>query len=242
MPHLENNFGRTGLGAMTLAGSVVKASGIFNWPIFWIIATLIGMVSSAVVVAACGSIWRVARPLEKAVLHIVTTSCVAQFVLAFARVKFFDRYALVLLPAALLVVVLYANRWRLAHSVVQTGLWMLMALSIFGVKDYLQWNSAKYQAGRSALEQGLMPWQLANGFDWSGYFTYEPNMERLKTFKPLRNIGEAEWQDLNMCRALTSFGPAWPGHTRLAAIAYSTPLATREQAVYVWSLAGNIVQ
>jgi len=98
-------------------------------------------------------------------------------------------------------------------------------------------------AGRTlAVEHGLAAGQVANGFDWSGYWTYESNMEQLKKTKPLRAIGEWEWQSLNSYRVLTSFQAEWPGHARLAAIPYRTPLSAHEQAVYVWSLAGNIVQ
>jgi len=72
-------------------------------------ASLAGAVSAVMAVCAFGSIRAAARPMETAALRIVAISCLVQFAAAFAWVKFFDRYALILLPPALLVFALCAG-------------------------------------------------------------------------------------------------------------------------------------
>ncbi|MBI4056992.1 MAG: hypothetical protein HY399_05525 [Elusimicrobia bacterium] len=235
MPHLENTLHRAGLGTLTVGGGTFKTTGAWGWENLWMVLTGLALGCGLLGIAALTSTWSLARPLEKAALHIFLTSSLVQFFTAMAGLKFFDRYLLILLPAALLVLVICATRWHLVMPVAYGGVAILLLFSVLGVQDYLAWNRAKWEVAHQGVQQGIPAGEIANGFDWDGLWTYEKNMETLKKIKPLKSIGEWEWQSLNAYKAFTSFNSQVPGRQLLAKSPYRTPFSSQTQYIYLWS-------
>jgi hypothetical protein len=211
-----------------------KAMGFFGWGVFEKAATFAGVIGGGLALLALLDDRLVERPAERAALFIAGVSALAQIGLILFHVAFFDRYILMLLPSAIMLVVLCASRWRFVQAPAVAGLLALAAVSWAGEKDFLAWNAAKWQAGLIGVRGGLAPGEIAAQFDWEGYWTYEKNMALLRSRKPLSRIGEWEWVELNSHKAAVSFVSRWPGHTLLARVPYSTPLARGAQDIYLW--------
>ncbi|HAH31769.1 MAG TPA: hypothetical protein DCL44_05595 [Elusimicrobia bacterium] len=236
MPHLENNIMTTGIGVLTVAGAQAKPSGIFAEKWFWHIVTFASVVSTFIFIAAAGSLRKLAQYAEhKKEIFFVFYVCMAQFAFSLAGGKFFDRYLIVLLPWMILTMTFALSRIQSSHRVCLAGLTLMAALSFAGVKDYLAWNNAKWKAGFMAAETKIPSREIANGWDWNAYYTYEESMTKLKSLKPLRMIGEWEWQKLVNYQAITSFAaPAsyGKGYAEIAAVHYDTPLSSAGGIVY----------
>lgn len=229
MPHVGNAMGRWGLGVVTLAGAAAKPAGFFAWPAFWAAATAAAALGALAIPAAWASL---KEGPDRAALRVVAVPCLLQLAPALLRDEFFDRYVLVVLPPVLLVLALAAARGRF-RAAPAWACWLgLAAVSWLGVADYHAWSRAKWEAGRLGLARGLKPGEIAGGFDWDGYWTFEANMAALKAVKPLKDIGEWEWQGMNVPSAMLSFSPR-PGLAKAGEVAYRTPLAPGRGTVYL---------
>jgi 4-amino-4-deoxy-L-arabinose transferase-like glycosyltransferase len=112
--------------------------------------------------------------------------------------SFYDDYLLALLPVALLVASLAANRvarsigpplrgaqrwlieptlgfgaldavdcWRVPAV---AGVLLLAVWSIWWERDYLQRQTAVWQAGQALVKQGIAPEAIDGGFEWNGWY------------------------------------------------------------------------
>ncbi|MDO8804216.1 MAG: glycosyltransferase family 39 protein [Elusimicrobiota bacterium] len=237
MPHLENNITATGLGVLTVAGAQSKPSGIFAEKWFWNLLTLASALSVSMFIALLSSLRRLTQYAEhKDRIVFIFYVCIAQFAFSLLGGKFFDRYLIILLPWALLTVTFAMSRIKYSAGACLAGLALMAALSFAGVKDYLAWNAAKWEAGLKAAETGIPPQEIANGWDWNAYYTYERSMVKLRSLKPLRMIGEWEWQTLINYKAMTSFRPpasSGGAGPEIAPVHYRTPLSPAGGTVYL---------
>ncbi len=170
--------------------------------------------------------------------------------------KYFDRYVLFFLPGAIALAFRGAwGKFRLAAG--GAVLAAAAAVSIAGTADYLAWNKAKWDLGLKAVSAGLGPGRrpsalralgkgvgpaglrppmIIAGFDWGGYWGYEPAMESLKKAKPLSRIGEWEWQSVFPAAAIMSWKPPERVPWRpVAAESYATPLSPRRGTIYLYA-------
>jgi hypothetical protein len=103
------------------------------------------------------------------------------------------------------------------------------------VRDYLSWNRAKWELAAAAEAAGYAPGEIANGFDFNAWHSYEENMAALKSLKPLKAIGEWDWQKVNGYRAIVSFAPN-PAYRTAATLKYDTPLSREGGTLYLLAL------
>lgn len=230
LPYLENNLAGSGLGVLTLAGAALKPSGIFGSPLLWKLATAAAAVSAALLVRAS---WLALRAGDPA-LRFVALASALQLCVSLVGAKFFDRYLLTLLPWFAAAAVFAARGAKFSRPAAALALALCAAAGWAGMKDYLAWNSAKWELAlrNSAV---LAPGEIANGFDYDAWYNYQKNMAYLKSMKPLRMIGEWEWQKINTYKAVISFVPD-PRLKVIDRIEYATPLSSRKGVLYLLSL------
>jgi len=230
LPYLENNLSRTGLGVLTLGGAGLKPSGFFASQLFWLPATAASLVSGVFLLCTSSLALRAGSPA----LRFVFAASFLQLGVSLAGAKFFDRYLLTLLPWFAVSAVFAAKGVRFSKPAAGLALAFCALLSWAGMKDYLAWNGAKWELATKP-GTGLAPGEIINGFDYEAWFNYEKNMAYLKSMKPLRMIGEWEWQQITRYKAIVSFTPD-PRLKVLDKAEYSTPLSSRKGVLYLMSL------
>ncbi|MBU2574005.1 MAG: glycosyltransferase family 39 protein [Elusimicrobia bacterium] len=230
LPYLENTFSKSGLGVLTLGGSRFKPSAFFSSGLFWYALTALAAFSAAILLRASNLSLRAGD----AAVKFVFANALIHLGISLAGAKFFDRYLLTLLPWFILAAACTARSVKFSRPAAVLVLVLMAAVGWAGVKDYLQWNRAKWELA-SRPRPDIRPDKIANGFDYDAWHNYEKNMTYLKTMKPLKMIGEWEWQKITDYKALVSFSPQ-PGFTAIDRIEYSTPLSSRKGVLYLLSL------
>ncbi|MBI4351272.1 MAG: glycosyltransferase family 39 protein [Elusimicrobia bacterium] len=230
LPYLENTLSRSGLGTLTLGGAALKPSGFFASRAFWLAATAAAAVSAVLLLCAASLALRAGG----AALRFVFAAALLHLGVSLAGAKFFDRYLLTLLPWFALAAAFAAKGVRFSKPAAALTLALFAAASWAGMKDYLAWNGAKWElAGRPRA--GIAPGEIMNGFDYNAWYNYEKNMAYLKAMKPLRMIGEWEWQQLTDYKAIVSYTPD-PRFKLLDKAEYATPLSSRKGVLYLMSI------
>jgi len=231
LPYLENTLARSGLGVLTLGGAALKPSGPFASHLFWQLATGASVAAAVFLMCASGLALRAGTPA----LRFIFLACMAQLAVSLIGAKYFDRYLLTtLLPWFAVAAVFAARGVKFSKPAATLALALCGLLGWAGMKDYLAWNDAKWQlAGRP--RSGLSPAEIANGFDYEAWLSYEKNMAYLKTMKPLSMIGEWEWQKMNNYKAVIAFNQD-PRLKLLDQVEYSTPFSSRKGVLYLMTL------
>lgn len=233
LPLLGNTLHRRGLGVLTLEGPEAKLAGLWASGAAWHWADALALASSAALVRV---LWPARKsPAARALLWIFLPA----FLPLLALQNFFDRYLLVALPGVIAAGVLAVEDGAFSSGLCLAGCLVLAALSTAGLRDYLSWNRARWQAGESAVARGLSPASIANGFDWDGQFSLERNLEKLLSERPASEIGIWDWQKENRILLVTSFSPSPPREDFVLAgrFGYETPLSSRPAFVYVYGYA-----
>ena len=158
-----------------------------------------------------------------------------QFLISAVRYKYFDRYTLMLVPAAVIVILSLLREDKIKTGLISTLLFFAV-FSVFGTIDYMQWNRAKWKLGNALIEKGFEPSEIANGFDWGGWYTFEKNMQELKKRKPVELIGEWDWQGLNNYKALISFNDKYNPEFKAGEEKYFSALSFKKESVYAWRI------
>lgn len=228
LPYLENTVGHTGLGVFTLGGGSLKPSAFFSNPYFWYAMTALSAFSAAVLISATGLTLRTGGPAAR----FMFISAAAHLAISLAGAKFFDRYLLNLLPWFILAAVFAAKGMKFSRPAAASALVLMAAVSWAGVKDYMQWNRAKWELA-SKSRPDLPSDEIANGFDYNGWLSYEKNMTYLRTIKPLKLIGEWEWQQVTPYKAMISFDQRDDGLTVIDKQEYDTPLSSGKGVIYL---------
>jgi hypothetical protein len=231
LPVLENSLHAGGIGTLTLPGQPDKASGVFASGWFWKSATLLSLAGAAVLAGASALAFRSGEPVLKA----LAWTSLLQLAASLAGAKFFDRYLLVFFPWFLASAAYASRHARFSRAAAAALLLAAAGLSWSGVRDYLSWNKAKWDIAQAASAAGYAPREIANGFDFNAWHSYEENMASLKSFKPLRAIGEWDWQMAGGYRAMVSFAPN-PAYAIAAALKYDTPLSREGGTLYLLAL------
>ncbi|MHB0995903.1 MAG: ArnT family glycosyltransferase [Elusimicrobiales bacterium] len=227
LPYLENSVSSSGFGVLTLGGGGLKPSGLFTSTVFWTLATAAAVLSSVFLMCCSGLALRAGNPA----LRFLFAVCMAHLAVSLLGAKFFDRYLLTLLPWFAAAAVFAARGVKFSRPAAALALALYAALGWAGMKDYLEWNRAKWDLA-SRPRQGLAQGEIANGFDHDAWLNYERNMAYLKTMKPLKMIGEWEWQKINGYKAIVSYTPD-QRYALLDKAEYSTPLSSRKGVIYL---------
>jgi hypothetical protein len=240
MPYLENSLGITGFGPLTVGGSSFKFSGFFSKDWFWQVATIIGIVSGGTLLATTTACIYPVNPAachsyqNNQALKFILYGTAVQFLLLLAGAKFFDRYLIVMFEWLLLSVIIMTKDFKFSKFGVILGLIFIFGLDWAGLKDYFSWNNAKWEITKIASDYGIKQEEIANGFDYNAWFHYEKNISYLKSIKPLKMIGEWEWQksEFMKTRAMVSFGEV-EGFETMAKLEYKTPFSKKPGTLYL---------
>ena len=238
MPHLEGVLHGKGLGPLYILDAVIKPAGFFEKQWLWIGITFLSMASLLVCTAAFLAVKSDSHfaPYRDSLWIFFVTSA-AQALLPMGGPSYFDRYALALVPFGIWVLSIAATRWNFSKPFCILGLLFLGAFSMAGTQDYLACNRAKWDLGKRVIAKGILPNQVTNGFDWDAFWTYQPNMDRLKKIKSLGRIGENDWQALNPYGALVTYRADMPGDSYQLAdqVSYRTWLHPSSPVpLYLW--------
>ncbi|KAF0125607.1 MAG: 4-amino-4-deoxy-L-arabinose transferase-related glycosyltransferase of PMT family [Elusimicrobia bacterium] len=231
LPVLENSLHGGGLGTLTLAGQPEKVSGFFASAWFWKSATLLAAAAAAVLASASALAFRSGEPALKA----LAWASLLQLAASLAGAKFFDRYLLVFFPWFLASAAYASRHARFSRAAAAVLLLAAAGISWAGIRDYLSWNRAKWEIAAAASAAGYAPAEIANGFDFNAWHSYDENMASLRSLKPLKSIGEWDWQKVNDYRAMVSFAPN-PAYRTAATIKYDTPLSREGGTLYLLAL------
>lgn len=230
LPYLENTISRSGFGVLTLGGGAMKPSGVFASPVFWALATAAAVLSSVFLMCCSGLALRAGN----LALRFVFAVAITHLAVSMLGAKFFDRYLLTLLPWFAAAAVFAARGVRFSRPAAGLALTLYAGLGWAGMKDYLEWNRAKWELA-SRPRQELAQGEIANGFDHDAWLNYQKNMAYLKTMKPLKMIEEWEWQKVNKYKALVSYAPD-QRYTMMDKAEYSTPLSSGKGVIYLLSI------
>lgn len=230
-PYFANAFGPAGLGTVTVHAPAAKAAGFFASPAFAVALTAAAW--SSLVWALLPQRPAAPHTAEPALRNLYLATWFTVFVLMLPKSTFFDRYVLVLLPAAVVAAGLRAGALTRARTAAALASWGLLAtISLVGTIDYHAWNEAKWALGRRALARDVAPGDVAAGVDWDAHWTYEANMQRLKATRPLDEIGRWDWQMMNRRQSIVAFAQQSEPWVRVVdEEPYRTPLSASGRAV-----------
>ena len=230
-PYFDNVINKYGLGTITAHQMSSKAAGFMGLTGFWDLLTVFSAVSFLIFAYNMFKYGRISF-LGKLFIFVY----LSQFFMSVLRYKFFDRYTLLLLPVGIILFLEAVKAKKLNIPVFVLTLLPICYYSICGTADYFAWNRAKWEAGAMLVKQGFKQEEIANGFDWDGWFTFQKNMDKLKTLKPPKSIGEWDWQQLNPYRVIVSFKAPEGPERFLARVPYKTPLGSKESYIYAWKI------
>ncbi len=207
-----------GLGTLTLSEAPMKAAGPLGTPVWGALLTAAAFIS---IFLWLGRLRELGAAFKRAEVRLLAFAALPQFALLSLGPRLYDRYLLPLIPFALL----WASRAAPENSPAPAGRgtgWgpalalLFFSWSVLGTWDYLNWNSAKWEAGRRAPEFGIPRNELKNGWDWEGLFRSAPE-------------GREE-----LFSGKVSFSPfGAEGGAVLLAVPYWTPLSLSPGNVYL---------
>jgi hypothetical protein len=129
---------------------------------------------------------------ERRRLGLVFSFVGLHLILIFFAPWFLDRYFLVLLPAALLLMGGDVDPLPLPRIQWAAGFTLLAISAAFSVAmmhDWLSWNRIRWQMGRDALKQHIHPWDIEGGFEWDGWYAPPDRPEPLPpALRPRRMV------------------------------------------------------
>ncbi|HWI16403.1 MAG TPA: glycosyltransferase family 39 protein [Vicinamibacterales bacterium] len=133
----------------------------------------LGMRAVLTMLSVVGVAWLVAQAMrrwrERSAPNALDVFAVCHLPFLFIAFTMFDRYMLVFLPAAIGLAL-----WRLPEgspparrAVAAACAGVMVAGSIGLTHDWLAWNAARWQLGRSALASGIAASEIEGGFEWN---------------------------------------------------------------------------
>jgi hypothetical protein len=148
-----------------------------------------------------------------------------------------DRYLLPLLPFTIALALWSVKDLRLAMPVAWLFTALLALYSITGTRDFLVFQDATWDMGRTALEMGIPYNTLDAGASWDGYYLYDDGLKSgIETQSP---SGSPWWTDLfakatNSSYIVSSSLPTgWPEDSILVKREYSSWLNGSPQYLYL---------
>lgn len=90
----------------------------------------------------------------------------------------FDRYLVPLFPIGWLLALSVLPGHRVRVPLLCAALLPMLALSIFGTREYFSWNDARALAVRDLLRGGVPASDINAGFEWNGPWRFEATRDR----------------------------------------------------------------
>ncbi len=238
-PYLSHVITPRGLGALSISDPEFKAAGALGSPAF---LKLMTAASLACALGWLGRAKELATALRDRSALLLALAGGLQAGAALIGPKCFDRYALPLMPGALLVAWRAAGAGTRSPRRSRTASALCAALllwSALGTWDWLAASGAAWSAAQSAVDAGVTAPRIFAGLEWTGFHDYEDSMAALKAQKPLAEIGEWEWFTRLPVAAEASFRPPSPTTGRLLqSSGYVTPLSAAGGRVYLYERPG----
>ena len=224
-PRLGDELWFGGLGPAAVPGAAFKTAGWWGWRALWNAAdaaSLLALLGLAATQAPAGG-----------TIFLAAASALA-FAPAFLSFSYYDRYVLVLLPAAIAAGLdAAAENPRAAWL----GAALMGILSWCGARDAASWNAALWRAAAKLESLGYCAEEIRGGLSWDGAHEAEKNIAILRRTTPLSQIKPYAWLELEHPRALLTFDPRPPrGTRRLFVERYPTPLSLGGGAIYADAL------
>ena len=145
------------------------------------------------------------------------------YVPAMSITSFFDRYLLLTIASAVLIIIPHIEVKRTFHTYALIALMGLF--SLIATRDYLNWNRAKASAFHWLLAQDIPITQIDAGYEYNGFYNYHhPRTEK---------EGQSYWW-VNDDQYIISFGPV-SGYSPLQQFSYRRWLWGGTED-YIWVL------
>jgi hypothetical protein len=115
-------------------------------------------------------------------LTILLLSAISLYLLPMVLYGFFDRYLLPLFPLFILFVI-QAEPWgsqtffnhKIVFPIILVGLIGMGIFTVGATHDYLAWNRTRWQALNNLLQEGRSPREIDGGYEFNGWYLYDPN-------------------------------------------------------------------
>ncbi len=210
-----------GLGPAIVPGAAFKVAGWWASRALWAAGDAVSLITLMSLA--------VARPPRGGAAWLAAASALA-FLPALLSYMFYDRYLLVLVPAAIAAALdACADHPRTAWW----GAAILGALSWCGARDAAAWNAALWRAAARLEQRGYAAEDIRAGLSWDGALVAERNIAIIRRDTPLSEIKPYAWLALEHPHALLTFDPRPPrGTRRLFVESYATPLSARGGVIY----------
>lgn len=201
MPLAENVLYDLGVGPLTLRDAFFGGPPAEVRGPAWLL-TVVTVAAGAGAGALGVLVVRGARRLWRGGARPLLTLLVATAVFSFAPLAvagFLDRYLIALLPPVVAVAAAGSRRGR-AGALVGAAVVLLLVggFSVAATRDYFSWNRARWAALERLVAQGVPPSEIDGGFEFHGWFTYDPAYRR----DPARS-----WWWVVDDRYVVAFGP-----------------------------------
>jgi len=237
-PYLENTLHRRGLGPATLHDHRAYGDGLLAYDWVWWLPTALGVVGTA----ALGALVLrrpdrlVSRPSRAWVVLPALFLFAPQLIVEF----FFDRYLIPVTPLFVVFAVVTFDRDRAPSPLRWTAAAGLLVVSMIGTRDYFAWSEARWRVALAAVDLGYRPEEVDAGFEWNAWSSYEQNQAVVRASKPLREIDEWDWLELNDFRAIVTASAHYSSNPDdlLTFVEYRTPLSYARRRIYLWRLRG----
>ena len=192
MPLSGNILVGSGIGPLSLTDTDVL--GVKNVPylsgFFWGVTTLLSLISGIFLVSVIlfdsveiikNRIKNIFSSIDTIRLFLLLTSLIYLTPLMIS--SFFDRYLIVVAPLVALFLYnkdmrkLYENELSPRLSYMSfIFLFLLAVFSILTTKDYLNWNSTRWQIVKDLQDKYQIPQsEIDGGFEVNGFYAYNPN-------------------------------------------------------------------
>ena len=203
-----------------MPGCAFKAAGPLGAPAFWALAGALAVAGGAVALCSFEA--------PGAPVGLFASGFLAAFLLSLAGGMYFDRYFLVLLPAAIAA---WAATCRVHWLRLAPGLAFLAAWSVLGSSDSLNWNRARWEGGERLVERGIAPSEVCGGFEWNGVHNYEP----MARAPGAPYLGNKPFVDGRYTAFVAFAGASRAGGIdKVGEVPYFSPLSFRIERIELW--------
>lgn len=230
MPYLGNIIESSGSLANTLPGDKPPLLPSEVWAAITLLSTL------AAIAFAVLSVRQMKESLSSRPISFVYLAglLIAGQTLIFARL--FDRYLLVLLPTAIVLVLQSTRRWTFSKAGAITSLVAIGIFSLVYLGDYLAWNQARWEAGRGLLEAGVPVDRVDGGYEWNAWFLFEEGTQA--ELDRGEHLTWRMWEAVITPEYALSFSPL-PGYGVVRRCEYPRPLSKQKGAILVLEREGR---
>ena len=147
---------------------VVPPPLVESRPLLMLLSAASLVAASLVVVTAVEALWA-GRQAPAAAVPVLFAALALGLTLAYHQ--FFDRYALALVPCALLLAVSALPSSGASRWVAVVGLALFAVWSLAWERDLLERRAALWQAGLNLVARGVPAEVIDGGYEWNGWFS-----------------------------------------------------------------------